>query len=359
MARAAAKGAGHGQAREEGALPAGRHMRAFGWPGVLAQATLLLGLSSIEGAYAAGSAALELESRISLGEVRGRIDHLAIDVKRGRLFVAELGNDSVGVVDLEKRKTIRTLPHLAQPQGIGYVASTDTLYVTNARDGSLHLFQGAELTPAGRIALGEDADNVRVDEAAHRIFIGYGTGALAVIDTDSRRRIADIPLKAHPESFQLDPSSERIFVNVPDAREIAVVDRETNRQTEEWRTGPLRANYPLALDESHRRVIAMFRQPAKLGVFDAQDGRMLTSLDSCRDADDVSLDVKRDRIYVSCGEGVLQTFSVQRERYADMGRVPTAVGARTSLFVPALDRLLLAVRATTDAPASVWVLRPE
>lgn len=334
-------------------------MRTFGWPRALVQATLLLWLSSINGACAAGSASLELESRISLGDVRGRIDHLAIDVKRRRLFVAELGNDGVGVVDLESRRTIRTLTHLAQPQGVGYLASTDTLYVANAGDGSVRLFQGAELSPAGRIALGDDADNVRVDDAAHRVFVGYGSGALAVIDAGTRHKIAVIDLRAHPESFQLDPSSGRIFVNVPDAREIAVVDRETNRQTGEWHTDPLRANYPLALEDAHQKVISIFRQPAKLGVFDAQDGRMLTSVDSCRDADDVSFDVKRNRIYVSCGEGVLQTFSVQAERYADMGRVPTAVGARTSLFVPELDRLLLAVRAAADAPAAIWVFRPR
>jgi DNA-binding beta-propeller fold protein YncE len=215
----------------------------------------------------APAAPLELEAKIPLGDVRGRIDHLAVDLKRHRLYVAELGNDSVGVVDLNARNTVRTLLGLKAPQGIGYVPSTDTLYIANAGDGSVRLFQGEDLDPIGQIALGEDADNVRVDDAVHRIFIGYGDGALAVIDTASRRKIADIALGAHPESFQLERSGEHIVVNVPDRHEIAYVDREANKQVASWSTNNMRANFPLALDETHQRALAVFRRPATIGFF--------------------------------------------------------------------------------------------
>jgi DNA-binding beta-propeller fold protein YncE len=251
------------------------------------------------------------------------------------------------------------LSHLAEPQGIGYVPSSDTVYVANARDGSVRLFQGEDLAPAGQIALGEDADNVRVDDAAHRVFVGYGSGALAVIDASSRRKIADIPLKAHPESFQLDPSGERIFVNVPEAREIAVVDRAAARQIAGWKTDTLQANFPMALDQPRQRVLAIFRHPAKMGVFGAPEGRLLAAVHTCGDSDDVYFDAKRNRAYVSCGEGFLQVFAVQGDTYADLGRVATAVGARTSLFVPGIDRLLLAVRAAGGTPAAIWVFRPQ
>ena len=330
-------------------------VRTEGW--ALAATALLL--MSIDAVRAAESAGLEVESKISLGQVRGRIDHLAIDLDRRRLFVAELGNDSVGVVDLHERRTIRTLTNLQKPQGIGYVPSTDTVYVANARDGSVRLFQGANLVPIGQIPLGDDADNVRVDDAAHRVFVGYGNGALAVIDASTQRKVADIRLKAHPESFQLHPSSERIFVNVPEAGEIAVVDSGVNRQVAAWSTDSLHANFPMALAEPHQKVLAIFRHPSKMGVFGAQNGRMLTSIDTCADADDVFFDAKRDRVYVSCGEGFLQVFVAQGEHYADLGRVVTVPGARTSLFVPGLDRLLLAVRAAGQTPASIWVFRPQ
>jgi hypothetical protein len=300
---------------------------------------------------------LDVESRISLGHVRGRIDHLAIDLKRQRLYVAELGNDTVALVDLQDRSLVRRLTGLREPQGVGYEPSTDTLYVANAADGSVRLYQGADLTPIGQIALGEDADNIRVDAAAGRVFVGYGNGALAVIDARSRIRIADIPLKAHPESFQLERAGQHIFVNVPDAQEIALVDRSTNRQIARWPTRDLGANFPMALDENGR-VLAVFRHPARLGVFSAANGTALGVLETCSDADDVFVDSKRHRAYVSCGEGYVDVFAERGDGYARMGHVATVSGARTALFVPEIDRLLLAVRATLTAPASIWVLKP-
>jgi DNA-binding beta-propeller fold protein YncE len=157
------------------------------------------------------NATLRIEAKIPLGDVRGRIDHMAFDLARQRLFVAELGNDSVGVVDFKDYRTIRTIAGLAEPQGVGYVPSTDTLYAANARDGTVRLFRGPDYAPAGRIDLGSDADNIRFDEAADRVLVGYGDGAIAVIDVKQQKKSSPVPLPAHPESFQLgpDPPAEK------------------------------------------------------------------------------------------------------------------------------------------------------
>jgi hypothetical protein len=314
--------------------------------------------SAVGDARAADSPPLVIESKISLGEVHGRIDHLAVDLKRRRLYVAELGNDSVGVVDLEASRILRTLGGLKEPQGIGYEARTDTLYVANARDGSVPFFKGEDLAPLGSLDLGEDADNVRIDEATHRIWVGYNGGALAVIDPNSRHKIVDIPLKAHPESFRLASAGPRIYVNVPDAGQIAVVDRIAGKQVATWKTGDLRSNYPLALDESDQ-VLAVFRHPARLAIFRAQDGQRVQALETCGDSDDLFVDTKRHRVYVTCGEGFIDVFSRDASGYHHSAKLTTSTGARTSLFVPELDRLYLAVRASSATPASIWVLRPE
>jgi hypothetical protein len=195
----------------------------------LAMAFTLTGILLVDQGWA--DTPLLLERKIPLGDVRGRIDHLAVDLKRNRLFVAELGNDTVGVVDLNEQKVQHVITGLKEPQGIGYVPSSDTLFVANASDGSVLIFHGADYAAAGRIELGDDADNVRVDSVSNRVFVGYGTGALAVIDPATNGKIADISLQAHPESFQLARSDRRIFVNVPKAREMAVVDRFASKQT--------------------------------------------------------------------------------------------------------------------------------
>jgi DNA-binding beta-propeller fold protein YncE len=143
-------------------------------------------------------AALTLEEKIPLGDVRGRIDHLAVDNPRHRLFVADLGNVSVGVVDLAVGKTVRTLTGLREPRGIGYVSTTDTLYVANAGDGSVRVFRGSDLTSVGQINLGSDADNVRISQDGVRVYVGYGDGALAIIDPMTQTKVGDIPFGQPP-----------------------------------------------------------------------------------------------------------------------------------------------------------------
>lgn len=289
----------------------------------------------------------------------GRIDHLAIDLKRQRLIAAELGNDSVGVVDLEERKAVRTLAGLHEPQGVGYVPSTDTLYVADAKDGTVHMFEGAELSPAGRIELGDDADNIRVDAQSSRVFIGYGSGALAAIDPDTRAKVASIPLEAHPEGFQVEPASQRIYVNVPDAGQIAVIDAASGKQIATWPTRDARANFPMALDAANKRVLVAFRRPAKLVAYRAEDGSALSELAICGDGDDVFVDTKRRRVYVSCGEGFIDVLEERGSRYERIDHVATASGARTSLLVPELDKLFVAVRARWGVPAAIWIFRPK
>ncbi len=300
---------------------------------------------------------LALEAKIALGNVAGRIDHLAIDLPRQRLFVAELGNNSVGIVDLKDRKLTRTISGLKQPQGVGYHQPTDTLYVANAGDGSVRIFNGPDYSAAGRIDLGHDADNVRIDDTANRIIVGYGNGALAVIDPKTRSKIADIPLKAHPEGFQLDAKSNQIIVNVPDANAVSVIDSGTGQQKATWLTNGARGNFPMAIDEASSQVVVVFRSPAKLRGYSIQAGKMVRELEICGDSDDVFFDAKRKRLYISCGAGFIDVIDASGA-YKRLARIPTGQGARTSLFVPELDRLFLAVRASSGESPAIWIYRP-
>jgi DNA-binding beta-propeller fold protein YncE len=301
---------------------------------------------------------LQLEAKIPLGDVGGRIDHMAVDLKRKRVFIAELGNDSVGIVDLTNGKLIQTIAGLKEPQGVGYEPSTDTLFIANAGDGSVRLFEGATYTASGRIELGSDADNIRIDAAANRVFVGYGNGALAVIDPSTRSKVGDVLVKAHPEGFQIDPDTGQIFVNVPDAHGIAVVDPVSQKQTGKWPLADRRANFPMALDQVHRQVLVIFRAPAELGAFSMMGGKLISTTETCGDADDLFIDVKRSRVYVSCGSGFLDVLEMKVAVYRRIARIPTVSGARTSLFVPELDRLLVAVRANSEEPAAIWIFRP-
>jgi len=327
---------------------------------MLARAVLVIAIAlspTMAEAQQTSNAPLALERKIPLGEVRGRIDHLAIDTKRQRLFIAELGNNSLGVVDLAAGKALRRIGGLSEPQGVAYVPFADSVFVANAGDGSVHVLRGDDLAPIGRIELGEDADNVRVDPQRNRVLVGYGNGALAVIDPATRTKAADIRLKGHPESFQIDETGTKVFVNVPDARDIEVADL-ASEATRSLPTQGAGSNFPMAIDRETHRVLVVFRSPPTLMAVSSQDGRVVAKVETCSDADDVFVDPKRRRVYVSCGEGVVDVLEQRDAEYRRLARVPTVSGARTSLFVPELDRLFVAVRARSSEPAAIWVFRP-
>ena len=326
---------------------------------MFARTILLLGASLMWAAPAVAQTAgspLVLETKIPLGDVSGRIDHLGIDVRRQRLFVAELGNDSLGVVELASGK-VRTIAGFSEPQGVAYVTTADSVYVANGADGSVRVLRGDDLALIGRIELGDDADNVRVDASRNRVLVGYGNGAIAVIDPATWTKVADIRLKGHPESFRLDPTGARVFVNVPDARVVEVVDLAavTSRSLP---TPGAKSNFPMAVDPDAHRVLVVFRSPPTLMALSSEDGRIVARATTCGDADDVYADAKRRLVYVSCGEGVVDVFAADAAGYRQLARVPTVSGARTSLFVPELDRLFVAVRARWNEPAAIWVFRP-
>jgi len=313
---------------------------------------LLLGSSDLVGQ--AGEQPLRLEAKILLGNVAGRIDHMAIDLVRNRLLVAELGNNSVGVVDLVSRKVVHRLTGLKEPQGVAYAQATDTLYVANRGDGSLRIFHGADYTPAGRIELYSDADNVRVDRAANRIIVGHGSGALAVIDATNNSLLGSMSLKAHPESFQLDPSTSDVFVNLPDERAMVVMDRITGQQRHSW-SMPHGGNYAMTLDNEKGHVLTVFRDPARLVAISKQTGKVVSDTNTCGDVDDLFIDTKRRRIYISCGDGFIEVRDARDPAYPRLARIATASGARTSFFIPELDRFVLAVRVQAGEPAALWI----
>jgi YVTN family beta-propeller protein len=311
------------------------------------------------GAAAAGPP-LILERTIPLENVRGRIDHMAIDRVGGRLFVAEFGNDSVDVVDLQTSKVPQRINGLTEPQGVAYLADKDVIVVANGGDGSVRFLHAGDLSSLGTAALGNDADNVRIVPSSGNVFVGYGDGGLAILDPATRAKLEDIRLAGHPESFQVDAKTGRVFANVPDAGQIAVVDLKSRKQVAAWKTPGLAANFPMALDSTGGQLAIVFRSPAKLALLDAATGAVTASLGTCGDADDVFFDGKRDRIYVSCGDGTIDIVQRSPKGLGPVEQVATSSGARTSLFVPELDRLFVAVRAGRfGSGAAILEFRPS
>lgn len=304
-------------------------------------------------------APLALEATLPLPDVGGRIDHMAIDRGRQHLIVAALGNNTVEVIDLGTGKPLQRIRGLSEPQGVAYADKADLIFVANAGNGSVLIFRAGDFAPVGRVDLHRDADNIRIDPRNGSIVVGYGNGGLAIIDPASRAEIGTITLDGHPEGFQIGPMTGRAFVNVPDAGQIAVVDLDKRQQSATWKVAGAGAIFPMALDPAKGVLAAVFRSPPSLVLLDTKTGTVTAKLSVCGDGDDVFFDAKRQRYYVSCGEGVIDVLQVAGGDLTTLARIPTSRGARTCLFVPELDRLFLAVRAgLLGSDASIHVYRP-
>jgi DNA-binding beta-propeller fold protein YncE len=288
--------------------------------------------------------ALKFVQAIPLPGVEGRIDHMAFDAAGNRLFVAALGNETVEVIDVAAGKVAGRIKDLQAPQGIGFAPDLKRIAVANDKDGSVRLFDGKTLAPLKTIDLKDDADNVRYDPAARGFWVGYGDGGLAAIDPTNGKVLSDVKLEAHPESFQLETKGQRIFVNVPHAGHVAVIDREKGMLIAKWPLQDAEANFPMALDETNRRLFIGCRKPAKLLVLNTESGKSVAENDIVGDTDDLFCDAENRRIYVTGGAGRIDVIEQSdADHYRLLESVATAVGARTSYFAASLGRLFVAV----------------
>lgn len=316
---------------------------------------------------AQNSEPLSLASTISISDIHGRIDHFGVDVKGERLFMAAVGNGTLEVIDLKSGKRVHTIANLEEPQGVFYDPATNHLYVACGGDGVTKIFDGTIFQPVGSVKFPDDADNIRYDEHNKDIVVGYagskqlrnresGSGGLGFISAEGKRA-GDIVIDAHPESFQLEKSGNRAFVNVPDKKEIEVADVPARKILARWPVS-CDSNFPMALDEAHHRLLVACREPARLLVFDTGSGKQTASAEFAGHSDDLFYDARRARVYVLTNAGFLDVFQQNDpDHYPRIAHIPTPPGAQTGLFVPALDKLFVGVPAREKQPAEVRVFQ--
>jgi DNA-binding beta-propeller fold protein YncE len=300
---------------------------------------------------------LTLKEKIPLGDVKGRIDHMAVDIARKRLFLAELGNNSLGVIDLQRHRFETRLTGLDEPQGVAFVPGTDTLFIANGGNGVVEMRKGKDLSLIKTIDLGSDADNIRA-EGEEQVIVGFGDGGLAVLDAKTGEKREEIPLAAHPESFQLDRKDSRIFVNEPGSFRIAVIDRRSGTELARWEAAGAAANFPMAFDAANERLFVAYRVPALITMFHTKTGELIARLPTCGDSDDVFYDAKRSRVYVICGDGSIAVLATSSDQAQELSRLATRGGARTGYYAPELDLLFVAAPANSES-AEILVYEPH
>jgi len=306
------------------------------------------------------SASLKLQQTIALPGVEGRIDHFAFDAAGERLFICALGNNSVEVLDLRKGERIHSITGLGAPQGIAYIPELDRIFVANDKGGVCKIYDGKSFQKISELNFKDDADNVRYDDATKKIYVGFGSGGIAIVNAADGKQIGSIKLSAHPEAFELEKNGKRIFVNVPNSRHVAIIDREKGEVVATWKTDLAFGNFPMALDEANHRLFVGCRLPSKLVVLNTESSNIVAKIDISGDPDEVFYDSKRHCIYAICGAGKIDIIEqTDPDTYRISTKVDTAAGARTGLFVSKHDALFVAVPHRGSQKAEVRAYRVE
>ncbi len=331
--------------------------------------SLLLHSKQLSAKAMQASSSFSLVQTIVIPNITGRIDHMAIDSRGPKLFVAELGNNSLDVIDLKAGKRINSISSsniglLNEPQSVIFIPQLNRIFVSNGKDGTVAVFDAKSFSIIKKIKLPyDDADNMRYDPNSKLLYVGYGEGSLGIINATSYNIVGDIKLSGHPESFQIESENQassgqkqRIFVNVPQSNSIEVVDSQKRTVSKTWTITNAQNNFPLTQDEANHRLFVGTRDPPKLMVFDTNSGKAVSVLDIANDADDIFYDAAKRRIYLSCGDGFINIFQQQdANHYSALSSVPTARGARTSLFVPELHSFYVAVPRIGNQESKILV----
>jgi len=331
---------------------------SFTWKtSCLAAALCCVGVAEIA---AQSAVPLKLKETVALPGVEGRIDHFAFDAGGERLFVCALGNNTVEVLDLQKGERVHTISGLGSPQGLVYMSELNRLFIANDKGGVCRIYDAKTFQAVGELNLKDDADNVRYDDSSKRIYVGFGSGGIAIVNAVDGKQIGSIKLSAHPEAFELEKQGKRIFVNVPNSRHVAVIDRDKGEVVTTWKTDLAFGNFPMALDEANHRLFIGCRMPSKLIVLNTDSGDVVAKIDISGDPDDVFYDSKRHRIYAICGAGKIDIIEqTDASNYKALTKIDTAEGARTGLFVSERDTVFVAVPHHRSQQAEIRAYRVE
>lgn len=300
----------------------------------------------------------QLTQKISLPHVKGGFDLMAIDLAGRRLFVNAEDNNTTEVVDLAAGKLAHTITGMHEPKWVVYCPELNKLYIANG-DGAVRVLDARSFAPLHAIQFREKANNLRFDPKARELFVGVGKtfGAIGIVDTRTDSITTEIPLANFPKQFEVE--GDFVYVNVPEANHVAVVDRRKKAVVATWPVEAAKDNVPMGFDRAgHRLLIGC--GPGKLAVLDSTTGRSVAAIDIAPDSDGVHYDAKRRRIFISCGSGSIDVVrQMDADHYEFVGRVPTAKGAATSLFVAELDRLFVAVPQREGQTAEIRVYTPS
>jgi DNA-binding beta-propeller fold protein YncE len=337
----------------------------------LAAIVFLIGCATrLANSQEGGKQTLRLVQTIPMPNVKGRIDHMDVDLNGKRLFVAGLENGTVEVVDLQAGKWVRSIPGFKKPQGILYLPNLNKLFVASGDDGMLRVFRGDTLELLDSIHLDVGPNRVVYEPHSKLAYVGYGGkdagkdyGEVGVIDARNDKAVGSIKVAAHPSELLLDKSGTTLFAFIAIANQLQVIDTNKRQVVSTWQISSQRPG-DAAFDESTSRLFIGTRTPPEMIVMDSKSGKEVAHLPTVEGMDGVYFDAQRKRVYVSGGREMPSGFvfvyqQKNADHYETIARIPTRAGTGTSFWSAELDRYYVAAPANEKDEAAILVYAPS
>lgn len=318
-----------------------------------ASAALLLAcILATGGSSNAQTPPLKLVATTDLPGISGDFDHLAIDRSGHRLFLVAEDHKTLEVLDTETHKHIKTVTGFGTPHSVFYLPESGRILVTDGEKGDLVVLDGKDYSVIQKVGKLAGADSARIDSTKKVMYLVTGGkdvemdhSFLVAIDLTNMQKLGELRIESnHVEALALEEGSPRLFLNITDKAQVAVIDRVAMKELTRWPMPVATENSPMAYDQVSHRIFIVCRKPPTLVVLDSTSGKLVASLPVAARSDDIAYDAAGGRIYIPGGDGhvtVVQQSSP--DKYSLVANVPSATGGKTSLLSPELKRFYVAV----------------
>lgn len=324
--------------------------------GVLAAAAL--------GALAASAGEpLRLVARTDLSSYKGDFDHFAADIKGQRLFLAGEDGGTLEVFDLRSGAHTKTVGEMGTPHAIHFDAARNRLVVTSSANSGTKELDGSSFRVLKTLDIGAGADVMAHDPSVKALWIVAGGKnadrklpytTVAQVDAGTGKVLGTVRFETDfTEGIVAEQKGSRVFVNLAGKSQVAVLDKRTRQVLDTWPVQGGEHNSAIDLDEKNARLFVITRKPFKLLVLDSRNGKTVAAFDAPPRTNGVAYDAANGRIYAT-GDGHVAVYRQDdADHYAEEAKVPSAFGAKTSILVPEVHRLFVAVAGSDKQGAGL------
>jgi outer membrane protein assembly factor BamB len=310
---------------------------------------LSVGLGEIQAA--AGAPATDqtyaLATTLKVGG-EGGWDYVTLDAPGRLLYVTRTTHTMV--IDASTGKTVHDIPGTSRAHGVALVPDAGRGFISDGKGASVIVFDLNSGATLGKVPASEDADGIIYDPASKQVLVFCGDAHQMVaiapnVDPKGGMPTATIDLGGSPE-FAVADGKGRVYVNIEDKDEVAVVDTHAMKVIARWPLGPGKHPTGMSMDPESRRLFVGCRN-GKLVVMNADDGKIVADFPIGTFVDATAFD--KGLVLASCGDGTLTVVrEVSPDKFELKETVKTEIGARTmavdhdsgTIYLPTSDLIL-------------------